>query len=212
MFNPAKYPPADIEKLTIVCEAPSKGAFGQFYRDGTAEEWKIIEGLAEGSIACRKLPSFVQSILDSTERIRLLNTIEAQVEGEMIMTLQRHHHIQVSRQSTNSIITMILEAAELVRVNLTALHALISQTKKNVYDKVTKSIHFIFFAKETTRKHHGMALPFRGGCYSLANPHRPQHGTVWDSQLGLDGHQIRRQAEYIICILDAEYNVSISVI
>ena len=55
MFNPAKYPPADIEKLTIVCEAPSKGDFCQFYRDGTAEEWKIIEGLAEGSIACRKL-------------------------------------------------------------------------------------------------------------------------------------------------------------
>ena len=49
MFNPAKYPPADIEKLTIVCEAPSKGAFGQFYRDGTAEEWKIIEGLILGA-------------------------------------------------------------------------------------------------------------------------------------------------------------------
>ena len=65
-FNPAKYPPADIEKLTIVCEAPSNGAFTQVYRDGTAEEWKIIEGLAEGSIACRKLPSFVQSILNST--------------------------------------------------------------------------------------------------------------------------------------------------
>ena len=29
MFNPAKYSPADIEKLTIVCEAPSNGAFGQ---------------------------------------------------------------------------------------------------------------------------------------------------------------------------------------
>ena len=47
---------------------------------------------------------------------------------------------------------MILEAAELVRVNLPALHALISQTKKIVYDKVTKSIHFIFLTRETAQK------------------------------------------------------------
>ena len=59
-----------------------------------------------------------------------------------------------------SIIAMILEAAEIVRVNLPALHALISQTKKIVYDKVNKSIHFIFFTRETARKHQGVAIPF----------------------------------------------------
>ena len=91
MFNPAKYQPAEIAKLTQVCEASYEGAYGLKYRDGTAEEWKVIEGLAEGSIACRQLPSFVQSIVDSPERIRLLKTIQAQVEGELVMTLQRHH-------------------------------------------------------------------------------------------------------------------------
>ena len=95
---------------------------------------------------------------------------------------------------------MILEAAELVPVNFPALHALISQTKKIVYDKDTKSIHFSFFTRETTRKHQGVDIPFWGGCYFLANPHRPQHGTVWDRQLGADGHQIRRQSEYTVCI------------
>ena len=79
-----------------------------------------------------------------------------------------------------SIIAMILEAAEIVRVNLPALHALISQTKKIVYDKVNKSIHFIFFTRETARKHQGVGITFRGGFYSLANSHRPQHGTVWN--------------------------------
>ena len=76
------------------------------------------------------------------------------------MTLQRHHHIQVSRQSTKSIIAMILEAAELVRVDLPALHALKSQTKKMICEKVTNSIHFIFFTRETARKHQGVTIPF----------------------------------------------------
>ena len=80
--------------------------------------------------------------MDSSERIRLFNTIQAQVEGELVMTLQRHHYIRVCQHSTNGIIAAILESAELVRVNLPALHTLISQTKQIVYDRVTKSIHF----------------------------------------------------------------------
>ena len=200
MFNPAKYQPAEVAKLTQVCEASYEGAYGLEYRDGTTEEWKIIEGLAEGSIACRKLPSFVQSIMDSSERIRLFNTIQAQVEGELVMTLQRHHYIRVCQHSTNGIIAAILESAELVRVNLPALHALISQTKQIVYDRVTKSNHFFFFTRETAVKHQRVAIPFRGGSYSLTNPHRPHQGIVWDRQRSSDGHQIRRQAEYTVYI------------
>ncbi|CAH0513487.1 unnamed protein product [Peronospora belbahrii] len=34
--------------------------------------------------------------------------------------------------------------------------------------------------KETAMKHQRVAIPFRGGSYSLTNPQRPHQGTVWD--------------------------------
>ncbi|CAH0517573.1 unnamed protein product [Peronospora belbahrii] len=174
-FNPAKYQPDEIAKLTLVYEASYKGAFGSVFRDGSDDEWRIIEGLAEGSIACRTLPSFVQCIMGSSERILLFNTIHAQVEGELVMTLQRHHHIRVTEQSTYA---TIFESAELVRVNLSALHALIIQTKQIAYDRVTKSIHFFLLTIETAMNHQRVAIPYRGESYSLTNPHRPHQGTV----------------------------------
>ena len=52
-------------------------------REGTADEWLIIRGLAKGNIVGRRLPIFLQDIISSTELLRLHSTIQAQVEGEL---------------------------------------------------------------------------------------------------------------------------------
>ena len=44
-------------------------------REGTAVEWLIIRGLAEGNIVGRRLPTFLQDIFSSTELLRLHSTI-----------------------------------------------------------------------------------------------------------------------------------------
>ena len=77
-----------------------------------ADEWRIISGLAEEGIVSRRLPDFLKSVLDSKERLRLYRTIQAQVEGELVLQLRSGTTIRVCRQSTSAIKEDILLAAE----------------------------------------------------------------------------------------------------
>ncbi|KAE9046719.1 hypothetical protein PR003_g1619 [Phytophthora rubi] len=83
MFNPAIFTKKDITELRAICELPAVATAGRQLRQGTTEEWRIIGGIAEGSIVCRRTPEFLKSVLDSKERIRLYRTVQRQVEGEL---------------------------------------------------------------------------------------------------------------------------------
>ena len=58
MFNPAVYKSQDIETLRALCLQPATSKSGVQLRDGTLDGWRIISGLAEGSIVCRRLTVF----------------------------------------------------------------------------------------------------------------------------------------------------------
>uniref|UniRef100_A0AAV1VDY2 Uncharacterized protein n=1 Tax=Peronospora matthiolae TaxID=2874970 RepID=A0AAV1VDY2_9STRA len=53
MFNPEKYAAATVARLRSLCEAQDTRSTGTRLRDGTHEEWKIIQGLAKGHIVSR---------------------------------------------------------------------------------------------------------------------------------------------------------------
>ena len=106
----------------------------------------------------------------------MYSTIQAQVEGELILQLDRARRIKVSRRTTKAITETILESAELARVNLTALHHMLSQTKSICYDHVNKTIHFYFFTRTTAERHKEVRVPFYGGLYRLQNAHRQERG------------------------------------
>ena len=111
---------------------------------GTDEEWRIIVRLAEGHIACRRMPDFLRSVLDSGGRLRLYSTIQAQVEGQLFLTLSRGRPIPNGRQTSNGITEMILESAERLQVCLPELHRLLGLTKVISYTRSSRIIHFYF--------------------------------------------------------------------
>ncbi|KAE9010242.1 hypothetical protein PF011_g9908 [Phytophthora fragariae] len=204
MFDPDTYSAAEAKKLRTICVKPKDRTRGTRLREGTDAEWKIIGGMTDGSIACRKLPVFIKQVLDAQERLRLHSTIQAQVEGELVLHLIRNRGVRVSQQTTKAITDAILESAELARVNLTDVHRMLSQTKTISNDRVTKSIHFYFFTRETAVKHKNVRVPFKGTVYTLQNAHRPVAGTVWQRQQGPDGVYAPPRAEYVIHL----YNIT----
>ena len=198
MFDPSAFSRETITRLTSLCAAPAARAGQHQVRAGTDDEWAIITGLVEGTVACRRMPDFIQQVLKSEERLRLYSTIQAQVEGELTFQLDRARVVPLSRRTTKAITEAILESAELARINLQDLHLMLSQTKTIGYDHVTKTIHFYFFTRTTAERHKDVRVPFRGAVYRLQNAHRPEHGSIWRRQQGLNGKQQGRRVEYTV--------------
>ena len=71
--------------LKTLCTTGLVLAKARRVREGTDDEWKVIIGIDEGHIACSRIPCFLRAVMDSTERLRLHKTIQAQVEGRLVM-------------------------------------------------------------------------------------------------------------------------------
>ena len=198
MFNPAKFSTEEITRLRSLCMASSGVAHRHHIRDGTDDEWSIIVGLVEGTIACRRMPSFLNQVLKSEERLRLYSTIQAQVEGELILHLDGRREIKASRQTTKALTETILASAELARIDLQALHQMLGQTKTICYNQVTKSIHFYFFTRTTADRHKSVQVPYQGGVYTLHNAHCLDQGPIWARQTGGRPGTSGRRPEYTI--------------
>ncbi|OWZ20446.1 hypothetical protein PHMEG_0005137 [Phytophthora megakarya] len=79
----------------------------------------------------------------------LLSTIQAHVEGELMV---------------------MLNGCTTSERNLQELHALISHTKTIGYSKATKSIHFFFFDRASAAKYAMTIVPFKRRVYRLSRP------------------------------------------
>ncbi|RLN55252.1 hypothetical protein BBP00_00008579, partial [Phytophthora kernoviae] len=199
MFNPDVYTAVDIKRLSELCERPADKRAGGRIREGTQDKWKIIAGLAEGNIACRRLPQLAKRILAPAERLRLYGTVQAQVEGELFLSLRGEKGVPESQQSTKALVKAILLAAGTKKMAVEELHGMLNKVKTISYDRVTKSIHF-FFTRETAVDQGKILLPYRGRLYRLQNAHHEEDGTVWDRQVGADGVRGSPKAEYQILI------------
>ena len=179
MFDSYAFTEEKLARFRSLCAAPAARAGQNQVREGTDDEWSIIAGLVEGTVACRCRPDFIQQVLKSEERLRLYSTIQAQVEGELILQLDHARGIKLSRRTTKVTIQAILESAELARINLPDLHLMLSQTKTIGYDRVTKTIHFYFFPRTTADRLKDVRVPFYGGVFRLQNAHRLEQGSIW---------------------------------
>ncbi|KAE9268904.1 hypothetical protein PR003_g31299, partial [Phytophthora rubi] len=204
MFNPAVYSKEEIAAMRKLREQPPAAKTGRRLREGTKEEWKIIAGMVEGSIVCRRSPGFLKSVLDSKECIRLYGTIQKQVEGELVLQLRGWIKIKKSRQSTRAIKDDILSAAVNQGMHQTDIRQLLHLAKTISYNHVHRSIHFHMFDRATAIKFQDTQIPFRKAIYRLRNAHRPDSGSIWTRQLGRDGVRLETQREYEVDI----YNVT----
>uniref|UniRef100_A0AAV1TTE6 Uncharacterized protein n=1 Tax=Peronospora matthiolae TaxID=2874970 RepID=A0AAV1TTE6_9STRA len=177
MFNPEKYAAATVARLRSLCEAQDTRSTGTRLRDES---------------------------VNAKDRLRLQSTIQLQVEGELSFSLAGQGAIPSSRQHTQALKEDILLAAEGLKVNLQALHTMLSQAKTIGYNTVQKSINIRFFQRATATKFQNTLVPFRRKIYRLHNRHAPTSGSVWDRQVGADGTRLTMQTEYVIRL----YNVT----
>eukprot|EP00644_Phytophthora_capsici_P009459 jgi/Phyca11/15428/fgenesh1_pg.PHYCAscaffold_13_\ len=193
MFNPSVYSKADIAALRRICEQPAAATAGSLLRPATKDEWKIIGGLVEGTIVCRRMPDFLKSVFDSQERLRFHRTIQSQVEGELQIQLRGRTTIRHSRQQTQMIQEDIRIAAEELRANTPELRKMLSLIKTISYNHAQRSVHFFFFDRATARQFEQVLVPFRKVVYRLTNVHQPDSGSIWDRQLGRDGTRLTQK-------------------
>ena len=179
-------------------------------RVGTADEWLIIRGLAEGNIVSRRLPIFLQDIFSSTELLRLHSTIQAQVEGELRFRLSKGNSVSASRRHTQALKEDILLAAESTKVNRQVLYDLLRTMKTISYNPADKSIHLFFFDRATARQFQHTSVPFRRAVYRLENRHGPSLRSPWDRQQGASSIGSHRTVEYEIHLYKISRFVEIS--
>ena len=92
---------------------------------GTDDKKKGIIEIDEGYIACKRIPDSFRVVVDNKERPHLYRTIQAQIEGQLVMHNGRGRDISISRRTTHAITDMILESAELARVNVYDIHQML---------------------------------------------------------------------------------------
>uniref|UniRef100_A0AAV1TMW8 CCHC-type domain-containing protein n=1 Tax=Peronospora matthiolae TaxID=2874970 RepID=A0AAV1TMW8_9STRA len=200
MFDPAKFSLEDSITLKAICVARLGNTGFQRLGEGSDDEWRIIVGIAEGHIVCRRMPDFLRSVLDSKERLRLYSTVQAQVEGQLVLHISGGRDIPLSRQTTKAITEKILESAELLRVSLPDLHRLLGSTKTISYNRSTRSILFLFFSRNKAKKLQDVQVPFQGRVYTLENAHQPVRGSLWLNQRGPDGRSGYPRSAYTIIL------------
>ncbi|POM81308.1 Hypothetical protein PHPALM_740 [Phytophthora palmivora] len=180
MFHPGRYDEETIERLKTVCEQDTRGTQ---LREGTDDEWMIVTGLVEGTITCRKFPSFMAQLMRTEERLRILGTIQAQVEGHLWFSLKNEDPVPIAIRTTNGLLETIMTAAE-ARQTASALSEMLRVVKTASYDAVTNSVHLYFFTRGSAAKYGGWKVPFRKDTHVLHNMHVAPRGAenVWTRQ------------------------------
>ena len=112
MFNPATYSPQEIIWLRALCGERRRQVDPLELRDGTEDEWNIVQVLAECDSVCRRLPQFLTSMFIHSQLLRLNRTIKAQVEWELSFQLDRKITVPTSRRHTLAMTKDIIAAAE----------------------------------------------------------------------------------------------------
>ena len=80
------------------------------------------------------MPHFLWEVFDSSEQFRLYSTVQAQVEGKLVLHLGHNRGIPIGRQTVRAITETILESAELAKVSLPEIHEFFGLTKTINYD------------------------------------------------------------------------------
>ncbi|KAL3665569.1 hypothetical protein V7S43_009603 [Phytophthora oleae] len=85
MFNPAKYNQEMQQRLSAICMQPYHP--GDNIEGGSADEWRVIDGIASGNILCKSIPPIAMKLLGADGCFELHLLLHANVEGELHMPL-----------------------------------------------------------------------------------------------------------------------------
>ena len=114
-------------------------------------------------------------------------SVQAQVEGQLLLHLGHTRGIPDSRQTTRAITESILESTESTKVILFDVLKLLGLTKTNNYDRRQSRYRSIFFFQCAASHLYDMHIPFRGRVYMLSNAKHLEREYVWYREKCLNG-------------------------
>ncbi|OWY93530.1 hypothetical protein PHMEG_00037043, partial [Phytophthora megakarya] len=204
LFKQAKYSAEEIMEMRRVCEQ----SFGKHrvapFREATKIEWKVLEGLVDGTIVCRKLPQFLTRIMSNENRLQLTMTIRAQVEGCLVMDLKGEWPVKEAFQSTRSLQESISTAAMARRMGSEPLWQMLAAVKTISYSAIQHAIMFHFFTRDIAKTYEGLTVPFHRGTHTLVNIHSGEEagetGDAWSRQFDQNGELIPQTVNYVVTL------------
>lgn len=122
------------------------------FREGTEDEWRKIQGIVEGTILCRQFPQFINRIMSTDDKLRLLGTVRAQVQEYLGMDLEGEYPIKEAFLSTKSLQESISLAVTARGPAAQRVWEMLTAVKTISYNPARHEIHFHFFTRDTARK------------------------------------------------------------
>ncbi|KAF1319585.1 hypothetical protein FI667_g13061, partial [Globisporangium splendens] len=217
IFKSNKY--SEEEQRNMIRHCKQKFEYSVTLRQPTTMEWDIMLAIVEGELLIRHLPQFLRRVCDGDTLFRFQNTIEAQVEGELVGKLSDATQVYKDHQSTGRIVEAILQAARFRNDGkMEETMAMLRDLKAAEYNDSTHSLHFYFFDRSTAAKWDRMTIPFRRQLVHLISAHptettgeRPEADSVWNRQLGADGLQnAESRSRYKIQFLNTARSMNMS--
>ncbi|KAE9065520.1 hypothetical protein PF005_g28586 [Phytophthora fragariae] len=204
LFNQNVYSAEETTHLRQVCEKTygkhSKGAF----REGTEDGWRIVQGIVEGMIICRRLPQFFNRIMLTEDKLMIIGIVRAQVERLLIMDLDGELPVKEEFQSTKSLQESISIATMNRNTDHQQLWGLLAAVKTISYNAAKHEIHFYFFTREAASRFDGLEAPFHRATHRLVNAQpagrRAPGANVWELQYEEDGALISTASEYVVIL------------
>ncbi|KAE8880233.1 hypothetical protein PF005_g26512 [Phytophthora fragariae] len=179
-FLKSVYTASEITLYRKICETPY--GFPSKIRKPTEKEKNIIRGLLEGSILCAHLPAFLKRVCTNAALRMIQNTIQAQVEGDLVLQLPTDFPVYPDFQSRERLVGMILLGIRKSEHPEARVVALLKNAKQVCYDKRGHAVHLIFWTREQAAiwGKEFKTLPFRNRNFALRNEHAEEVDTPMD--------------------------------
>lgn len=169
IFDPDEYPPDKQEAMRTMCMATH--VYPTNRREPTPEEWEIITGLLSGKIIARRLPQFLKRCCSWQLLVRLHQTIQEEVEGELYAGLPLGFKMHNENQHTKRIATEIAATMATIEWTDPKTSEMLENVKAITYNPRGHSLHFHFFTRREAREWANTIVPYRNLRLQLHEPH-----------------------------------------
>ncbi|KAG3230716.1 hypothetical protein PI124_g24186 [Phytophthora idaei] len=191
-FLQSKYAQEEITAMRNIWET-GYGFLAQLRKPSDMEN-KVVKGLIEGTILCAKLPDFLKRICTNEALRKTQNTIQAQVEGDLILKLQADFPVYPDFQARARLVGMITVGLQHGRRDKDKVISLLKEAKQVYYDRNLHAVHIIFWTRELAAKcsRELHSLPFRNRTFTLRNEHEAMENPTEADWLGLQAVRQRQ--------------------
>ncbi|KAL3663659.1 hypothetical protein V7S43_011074 [Phytophthora oleae] len=215
MFDLSVYSAEDIQQLRPLCERQFGKHRVAVFREGSDEEWRIVQGIVEGTIVCRSLPQFLNRIMGSEENLRLLQTVRAQVEGKLVLDLLREQPVKAAYDNAKSLLETISAGATARGIGKgSPLWEMFAVVKAISYDATRHELNLHFFTREMASKFNNLEIPFHNRLHTVRNaylvPTTRPISSIWRRQQGADGEAAHSAANYSVVLRNVSRTMDMS--